>query len=78
VVNADGGTVPPSFADVIPKVQTRAASVALTLPAWADTSAYWAGQVREKAKAAIATCPTPSPSTPAPSTPPGELRIVRK
>lgn len=62
VVNADGGAVPASFADVIPKVQTRAAAVGLTLPSWADTSAYWAGQVRDKAKTAIATCPTPSPT----------------
>ncbi|HVR47132.1 MAG TPA: hypothetical protein VMT95_10935 [Candidatus Binatia bacterium] len=79
VVNADGGAVPASFADVVPKVQTRAAAVGLTLPSWADTSAYWAGQVRDKAKSAIATCPTPSPSPhPSPSTPPGELRTVRK
>jgi hypothetical protein len=82
VVNADGGVVPASFADVIPKVRTRADAVGLTLPAWADTSAYWAGQVRDKAKAAIATCPSPSPS-PSPSTGSGdsgsgELRIVRK
>ena len=71
VVNEDGGAVPASFADVIPKVQTRAAAVGLTLPAWADTSAYWADQVRTKAKAAIATCPTPSTS-PSPSTPQGD------
>jgi hypothetical protein len=62
VVNADGGAVPASFADVIPKVQTRASAVGLVLPAWADTSAYWSGQVRDKAKAAIATCPTPGPA----------------
>ncbi len=77
VVNADDGAVPPSFADVIPKVRTRADTVGLALPAWTDTSAYWAGQVRDKARGAIATCPTLSPS-PAPSSPPGELRIVRK
>ncbi|MBV8344573.1 MAG: hypothetical protein JO190_06230 [Candidatus Eremiobacteraeota bacterium] len=83
VVNANGGAVPATFADVIPKVRTRADAVGLTLPAWADTSAYWASQVRDKAKTAIATCPTPSPS-PAPSTSSGdaeetgELRIVRK
>ena len=35
VVNDSGGTVPPIFADVIPKVQTGAQAVGLTLPAWA-------------------------------------------
>ncbi len=73
VVNADGGAVPATFEDVIPKVRTRADAVGLALPAWAETSAYWAGQVDDKAKAAIATCPSPSPSASA-----GELRIVRK
>ncbi len=58
-----GGAVPTEFTDVIPKVRTRADAVGLALPAWAETSAYWAGQVRDKAKAAIATCPSPSPST---------------
>jgi hypothetical protein len=62
VVNADGGTVPPVFTDVIPKVQTRAQAVGLTLPAWPDTSAYWRDQISAKEKAAIATCPSPSPS----------------
>jgi hypothetical protein len=62
VVNGDGGTIPPSFADVAPRIQTRAATVGLTLPPWADTSAYWAGQVHDKAKAAIATCPSPTPA----------------
>ncbi len=62
VVNAGGGVVPASFSGVIPKVQTRAVTVGLTLPAWADTSAYWVAQVRDKAKAAIDSCATPSPS----------------
>jgi hypothetical protein len=62
VVNDDSGTVPASFHDVIPKVQTRAQAVGLTLPAWSDTSAYWRDQVQAKAKKAIATCPSPSPS----------------
>ncbi len=81
VVNANGGAVPASFTDVISRVKTRADAVGLALPAWADSSAYWASQVRDKAKTAITTCPTPSPSA-APSTPlrvtRGELRIVRK
>src|SRR5262249_43934636 len=62
IVNAQNGVVPASFNDVILKVQTRASSLSLTLPAWADTSAYWRDQVKAKAKEAIATCPTPSPS----------------
>lgn len=73
VVNTAGGAVPTAFTDVIPKVRTRADAVGLALPAWPETSAYWAGQVHDKAKAAIATCPSPSPSASA-----GELRIVRK
>jgi hypothetical protein len=62
IVNEQSGTVPTSFNDVIPKVQSRALSLSLALPTWADTSAYWRDQVRAKAKEAIATCPTPSPS----------------
>lgn len=69
VVNENGGSVPQIFNDVIPKVQTRAAAVDLTLPSWADTSAYWRDGVRTKAKALAATCPTPSPS-PSPSASP--------
>ncbi len=61
VVNIQGGTVPPAFASVVPKVQTRAQAVGLALPTWADTSAYWRDQLRVKAKAAVATCPSPSP-----------------
>ncbi len=62
VVNEDDGTVPASFKEVIPKVQTRAAALALTLPPWAQTSVYWRDQVHAKAKAAVASCPSPSPS----------------
>lgn len=62
IVNDNGGTVPQSFNEAIPKVQARAAAVGLTLPAWSETSAYWRDQVHAKSKAAIATCPTPSPS----------------
>ena len=66
VVNSQNGTVPTSFNDVIAKIQSRASSLGLTLPAWPDTSAYWRDQVKNKAKEAIATCSTPSPS-PSPS-----------
>ena len=60
--------MPSIFKDVIPKVQTRAAVVDLTLPVWADTSAYWRDGIRDKAKALAATCPSPTPApTPTPS-----------
>ena len=62
IVNEAGGTVPATFQDVIPKVQTRAAAVGLALPSWADTSAYWRDQVHAAAKTAVATCPSPSPT----------------
>jgi hypothetical protein len=67
VVNSQGGTVAPAFNDVIPKVQSRADAVGLTLPPWSQTSAYWRDQVGAKEKAAVAACPSPSPSpTPSP------------
>ncbi len=53
--------MPAIFKDVVPKVQTRAATVGLSLPSWADTSAYWRDGVRDKAKALAATCPSPTP-----------------
>jgi hypothetical protein len=62
VVNDSGGSVPAIFTGVIPKVQSRAQAVGLTLPSWADTSAYWRDQVHTQAKAALATCPSPSPT----------------
>jgi hypothetical protein len=61
-INDANGTVPAAFNDVIPKIQTRAQAVDLTLPAWGETSQYWRDQVHTKEKAAIATCPSPSPS----------------
>jgi hypothetical protein len=66
VVNDENGAVPADFSSVIPKVQSRAQAVGLTLPSWADTSAYWRDQVHQRVKAAIATCPSPSPA-PTPS-----------
>ena len=67
-VNDNNGTVPASIAEIIPKVQTRAAAVGLTLPAYPETSAYWRDQVTDKAKEAVAGCPTPVPvpATPTP------------
>ncbi len=69
VINEANGAVPATFSDIIPKVQTRSQALGLTLPTWADTSAYWRDQVHAKAKAVIATCPSPSPppaASPAP------------
>jgi hypothetical protein len=62
VINENSGTVPSSFNDVIPKIQTRGQAVDLALPTWADTSQYWRDQIHTKGKAAIATCPSPSPA----------------
>jgi hypothetical protein len=61
-VNDSGGQVPAILTGVIPKVQSRAQAVGLTLPPWADTSAYWRDQVHKQAEADLATCPSPSPS----------------
>ncbi len=66
VVNDEDGNVPPAFANVIPKVQTRAQTLGLALPAWPETSAYWRDQVHAAAKTQVAACPSPSPS-PSPS-----------
>ncbi len=68
-VNDNGGTVPKALTEVIPKVQTRAAAVGLTLPAYTETSAYWRDQVADQARQAVEICPTPvpPPATPTPS-----------
>jgi hypothetical protein len=63
---AENGSAVPSVAAVIPKVQTRAAKIGFTLPAFADTSAYWVDTVKETAKAALTACNLPS-MTPSPS-----------
>lgn len=62
LVNENGGTVPTDFAEVIPKIQSRAQAVGLTLPAWADTSQYWRDQLDAKEKPIIQACPSPSPT----------------
>ena len=61
-VNEANGAVPAAFNDVIPKIQTRAQAVDLTLPPWSETSQYWRDQLQAKEKTAIATCPSPSPT----------------
>lgn len=68
-VNDNDGAIPKALTDVIPKVQTRATAIGLTLPAYPDTSAYWRDQVADQAKQAVAGCPTPVPvpATPTPS-----------
>jgi hypothetical protein len=78
VVNANGGTVPAAFAEVIPKIQTRAEAVGLALPRWADASGYWRDHIRAQAKTAIAACPSATPSASPSPVPSRILRIVRK
>ncbi|MBV8283234.1 MAG: hypothetical protein JO175_01230 [Candidatus Eremiobacteraeota bacterium] len=76
VVNASAPATPaPDVASMAPRVQTRAAGLSFTLPAYADTSAYWRDQIAAQAKAAVQACATPAPS---PSPTSGVLRIVRK
>ena len=67
VINEGNGTVPPIFKDIIPKVQTRAAAVDLTLPVWADTSAYWRDGIRDESQSARRHLPSPPAPTPTPS-----------
>ena len=62
VINDQNGTVPTTFTDVIPKIQSHAQAVNLVLPVWADTSVYWRDQVKAKAKDAVASCQSPNPS----------------
>ncbi len=67
IINENKGTVPQAFSGVIPRIQTRAQAVGLTLPAWSETSAYWRDQVRTASKATVATCPSPGPTASPPS-----------
>jgi hypothetical protein len=62
VVNDAGGKEPPDVIEAAPRIRTRAATLGMPLPAWADTSAYWRDQQSQAAKAAIEACPSPSPS----------------
>jgi hypothetical protein len=72
-VNDANGNVPKSIAEVIPKVQTRAAAVGLALPAYPETSAYWRDQAALQAKAAVESCATPaSAASPSPAASPKE------
>lgn len=77
IVNEAGGTPPKDIADAAPRIQKRAGLLGLTLPAWADTSAYWRDQQANQAKAAVEACSSPPPSaspaaaaSPAPSASP--------
>jgi hypothetical protein len=47
----------PSVQNVLPKVQTRAAALNLTLPARMDTTNYWLTTVRDAASEAAKSCP---------------------
>jgi hypothetical protein len=67
VVNDQGGKVPASFADVVPKIRAMAPTVGLTLPSWKDTSQFWRDQIHTEAKAAVDTCAPPPTPTPAPT-----------
>ena len=69
VNNNSNGQVLPSIAEVAPKVQSRAQAIALTLPAYADTSAYWRDNNVKAARDAALACSSPTPS-PAPSATP--------
>ncbi len=70
VVNHDtGGTVPPSIAEVQPKIESRAKTVDLTLPSLKDTSAYWLSQLTRQGQLEAGTCPSPSPSPGASASP---------
>lgn len=62
IVNDAGGTVPKDVTAAAPRIQTRATKLGLTLPAWADTSAYWRDQIANQGKAAVEACTTPAPS----------------
>ncbi len=66
IVNDNGGTVPTDVARTAPKIQTRAATLGLTLPAYPQTSGYWRDTIAAQTKTAVQACPTPSGS-PVPS-----------
>jgi hypothetical protein len=75
-INDANGTIPVIMAPVIPKVQARAAALNMTLPAYADTSAYWRDQFANAVTPAMQLCagklPTPPPTpTPEPVRTPG-------
>jgi hypothetical protein len=69
-ITENGATVT-SVAQVVPKVQSRAAKINFTLPAVAETSNYWVTQTADATKAAIAACNLPS-ATPSPTPTPVE------
>ena len=62
IVNDAEGKVPKDVTDAAPRIQTRAATLGLTLPSWTDTSAYWRDNINKLARATIEACPTPVPS----------------
>ncbi len=49
--------MPPLVTEVGAKIEARAATVHLTLPATADTSDYWVRGIQERARQQNATCP---------------------
>jgi hypothetical protein len=72
-VNDENGTIPVAIAQVLPKVQSRAAAIGLALPTYLETSAYWRDQLGEQAKAAVASCAPPhAAGSPSPTASPEE------
>jgi hypothetical protein len=70
VVNADPPGTPVSGAvtQAAPRIQTRAATLGLTLPAYAETSSYWTDKITRQARDAVQACGPFSPeASPAPS-----------
>jgi hypothetical protein len=65
-INDANGTIPVIMAPLIPKVQARAAVLNMTLPTYADTSAYWRDQFADAVGPAMQLCagklPTPPPT----------------
>ncbi len=68
-INDQNGTIPVIIAPVIPKIQARAAAFGMSLPVYAETSAYWRDQFANAVTPAMESCagklPTPPP-TPSP------------
>ena len=62
VVNETGSAPPRDITEAAAPIQARATALGMTLPAFAETSAYWRDGFTAKAKDAVLACPSPSPS----------------
>jgi hypothetical protein len=56
------GDPPKVVAMLEPRVRALAADAALTLPAYADATSYWAAPLQQASRDAIAACSAPAPS----------------